>query len=264
MKKILLIAMSLCLFAGALSAQEEGEYIYMTPAQMRADARQRAKEWRLKQREIRPHYPWVLSVGGGAEVFMGENDLVAGYSEVLSVPALEASLSKWLLPWVGIGVSVSGSQFLGISALSTDPKPFFATSELVEVPGAYDTYYRQNGQYVNGHLDLMFNLFNLFDKSKMFRTFNVYPYVGFGLVHDFEEYGPTASTVNAGLIGNIRVSDALSFNLTVRGFATHDGFDGEYNPNPDVNSYDAMVSATAGLSFSFGYRKKPAAPAADK
>lgn len=256
-KHIFLSLLMIFALGGTLSAQEqEQEYVYMTPAQMRADARARAKEWREQQKLTRPHYPWVITVGGGADLFLGENDNLEPIADRLSTPALEFNMSKWLLPWVGIGASVSGYQVKGISALSTDPKPFFRTTELVEIPEGFDTYYRQAGRYVNGHIDLMFNLFRLFDDSKMFRFVNVIPYVGFGLIHDFEEYGPTASTVNAGIVNSFHITDALAVNLTVRGLATHDMFDGE--PSPVMNDrrqVDAMVSATAGISLSFGMKK---------
>ena len=267
-KKILLcICAALTLSSASLMAQEEQqqsqstrqqeeEYIYMTPAQMRADARARAKEWREQQKLIRPHYPWVITVGGGADMFIGETDALEGYADRLATPAVEFNMSKWLLPWVGLGGSVTGYQIKGLSALSTDPEPFFHTDELVEVPNGFDTYYRQSGRYINAHIDLMFNLFRLFGGEKMFHTFNIIPYVGFGLIHDFEDYGPTASTVNAGIVNSIHITDALAVNLTVRGLATHDLFDGEPSQVlSDRRQIDAMLSATAGISFSFGMKK---------
>ena len=186
---------------------------------------------------------WFISAGGGVQVYFGDADSKASFSDRLA-PALDISLGKWFTPGLGLRLSYNGLQAKGASVQDIA----FSTGKTFNKDGA--TYYKTKWNMMNLHSDVMFNLSNMLVGYNPNRVYSFIPYVGFGWAHSYDRPRNNEITFNAGLINKFRLSPALDLNVEFRGFIVKDGFDGEIGGK----SYEGLGAATLGLTYKFKQR----------
>ncbi len=192
---------------------------------------------------FRPH--WFVQLQAGAGHTVGE----ASFGDLLS-PAAALSAGYRFTPVWGIRAGVSGWQAKGAWV-----SPF--------------TDYKYN--YLQGNVDAMLNLSNLFCKYKPNRVFNAYLFAGVGLNGGFNNDEAVALAAQgyelrylwndnllspAGRVGlgaDIRLCDLLALNVEVNTNILSDKFNSKKAGNVDWQS-NLMV----GLTFNLGKKSKPA------
>lgn len=184
---------------------------------------------------------WFISLGGGATVMFGDYDAAGSFGKRIS-PTLNVAVGKWFTPGLGGRLQYSGLQARGyVPSAGSD----YAVGA-VQNGG----YYKQRFNYMNLHADVMFNLNALFGGYNPSRVYEIIPYVGAGITHNYSTPHREALSVNGGIINRFRVSDALDINLELSAVATEDKFDGGIGGK----GYDGLVSATVGLTYRFPKR----------
>lgn len=187
--------------------------------------------------EFNPH--WFLGVQAGASYTLGETD----FGDLIS-PAAAIYAGYQFNPLFGLRAGLSGW----------------------EAKGAYvspKTIYKYN--YLQGNVDAMLDLGNLFCGYSPKRFFNAYLFLGMGVNGAFNnddavalasqgyslEYLWDKNKVNVtgrgGLGANLRLSDNVFFNLEVNANVMSD----KYNSKKAGNA-DWQFNALAGLTFKFG------------
>lgn len=114
-----------------------------------------------------------------------------------------------------------------------------------------DGYYKQRFDYMNFHGDVMFNLNALFGGYNPDRVYEIIPYLGAGITHNYTKPHREALAVNAGVINRFRISDAVDINLELSAMGAEDKFDGTI---AGKHGYDGVLSATLGLTYRFPKR----------
>ena len=190
---------------------------------------------------------FFMQVQGGVAHTIGEGD----FGDLLS-PAAALSVGYKFNPWFGLRAGLSGWQAKGAWA-----SPY--------------TTYKYN--YLQGNVDAMFDLCNLFGKFKARRVVNPYLFVGIGVNGAFnndEAVALSAKGYNmanlwndskvfvAGRLGlglDFRLCDNLSFNIEANGNMLSDKFNSKKAGNPDW-----QFNLLAGFTIKFGKGYKKTAP----
>ena len=184
---------------------------------------------------------WFVSLGGGATVMFGDYDSAGSFGKRIS-PTLNVAVGKWFTPGLGGRLQYSGLQARGyVPSAGSD----YAVGVMQN-----GGYYKQRFNYMNLHADAMFNLSALFGGYNPSRVYEIIPYVGAGITHNYSTPHREALSVNGGIINRFRVSDALDINLELSAVAAEDKFDGGIGGK----GYDGLLSATAGLTYRFPKR----------
>ena len=188
-----------------------------------------------------------IGVGGGINIYSGENDDYGSFGKRLS-PALDVSLGKWVTPSVGLRL-----QYAGLNAKGWTNLPSAFAKGTPDNNGMYEEKFN----VMNLHFDVMWNISNAIGGYRADRTWNFVPYIGFGWGRAVANDNKNNELVaNIGLLNNIRLCDALDLTLEVRDMIVNQNFDGVV----DDSRYEGMMSVTAGLSFKFNRRDFSRAP----
>ncbi|MFA5641615.1 MAG: OmpA family protein [Bacteroidales bacterium] len=188
---------------------------------------------------------WFISVGGGVQVLYGEHDTKADFADRLA-PALDISLGKWITPSIGVRAQYAGLKAKGVTTSSSAK---FVTGASSDLAGYYDEEFN----FFNLHGDLLWNISNTIGGYRMDRTWDFIPFVGFGYAKSWKknvnpEYKEVSAT--AGLLNELRLSDAVNLNLELRVLMVNDRFDG-YQVGQGI---EEIVSATIGFTYNFAKR----------
>ncbi len=188
---------------------------------------------------------WFISVGGGVQVYTGENDWCGGLGKRLA-PALDVSVGKWVTPCVGLRLQYSGLKAKG---WNSGEGRYTTTLDRDNKNGS--NIYNEEFNVMNLHADFMWNVSNAISGYREDRFWDFVPYAGFGWArsagndtHDNE----MAATV--GLLNVLRISKALDVNLEAKFMVVNDRFDGVARGR----SFDGMGTLTAGLTYNFPVR----------
>lgn len=191
---------------------------------------------------------WFVTVGGGVQVYFGDHDGQCDFGDRLA-PALDVAVGKWFTPGIGVRLMYSGLKVKG--ATQQGANVAHSTGEVVPGKGGMGYWLdKQKFNMSNLHMDVMFNLSNLFCGYNPKRVWNVSPYLGVGWAHVGDEPKFNDITANFGLLNTWRLCDALDLNLDVRGLLVNDEFDGERGGARG----EGMVTATVGLTYKFKQR----------
>ena len=193
---------------------------------------------------------WFISLGGGAQTMFADHNKQLLWKNRIT-PAVDFAIGKWFTP--GIGVR---GMYTGYSLKGATQNGAYSTGELItEKPyvGYYLSY--QEFNYMNLHLDVLFNMSNLLCGFKENRIYNAIPYFGFGWLAVLEDAdripaGAPAREVgaNIGLMNQFRLNRHLDLNIDVRGSYIHESLDGE-----EGGRYgEGILSATANLVWKIG------------
>ena len=188
--------------------------------------------------EFAPH--WFMQIQAGAAHTIGE----AKFSDLVT-PAAALNFGYQFNPLFSLRAGASGWKGKG----KWGPNP----------TGTYKY------NYVQGNLDAMLNLSNLFCKYNPTRTLNIYSFLGVGFNHAFDNNEAVAladqgadleylwrdsknSFAGRGGLGlDIRLSDHVSFNVEANANVLSDKFNSKKAGNADW-----QFNALAGLTIKFG------------
>lgn len=243
---------------------------------------------------------WKLSFGGGAQLYLGEDDHKGNFmSRFTFAPTI--SISRRMSNIIGLRLQATGGSLHGYNDGDSGfytrwmgerfYKPSDATYDpawdymgyvvgkdydLISVPGfdgtvqsgwtAHNKLYMQHMRYVGLYGDMSVNLLNLFEGYKPRRTFEVEAYAGIGLLQRFAHRGTLAGTFVAPSLGanaSYRIYNNFSLFSEFRASLVSDGFDGQVGTADNKLNYNGIASLTFGLSYSFG-DPKYIDPAADR
>jgi outer membrane protein OmpA-like peptidoglycan-associated protein len=182
---------------------------------------------------------WFVTAGGGINVYFGESDTHGDFSDRIA-PALDISVGKWITPSVGMRMQYSGLKAKG-----------WTSGQLPYSQGTPDTegYYKEKFNTMNLHADLLWNASNEFGGENPYRFWSFVPYVGFGLAHS-SGHGTSKDELaaNAGLLHNIRISDAIDISIDMRAMFVNQRF--AYTSGS--NGLNVLGTVTAGVTYKFG------------
>lgn len=174
---------------------------------------------------------WFVGAGARGTVYFGDADQHADFQ---NRPTLNGSVfvGKWFSPIFGARLAAEGG---GLHHFSQNGSVM--TSQ----------------DYVNGHVDVMFNVTNWLCQYKADRFYNFIPYVGIGYAHgfrnDWKSWKNNSATFNAGFLNTFRLSNKFSAFVELSGTIVDDQFDGEVGGKWN---WEGMGSATAGFIYNIG------------
>ena len=282
-KKALLTSLLLLCFTVTLFAQDRSSYSY-TPAPSK-------NEFYIKDKM------WSLSVGGGGQIYFGEDDNKVSYGKRMTF-APTITVARRLSNVFSARMQVTGGTLYGYndgwSGTYTrwDDKRYYNPKITTKDPlwdymgwvegvdygyndfylgyvptlGEYNAenknHYRQTMHYVGFHGDLSVGLINAINGYQPYRTFEISPFVSLGVYQRFAHQGTLAGTfagVGGGVNMSIRVDDNWSIFAEGRGMIVGDSFDGQVG----AMNNNGLGSLTAGVTYHFG-KPRYIDPALDK
>lgn len=187
---------------------------------------------------------WFISVGGGAQVYFGDNDSKADLGKRIA-PTLDIAVGKWFTLGLGLRLEYSGLQAKGLGTMNAA-----YTEGAVNNKGLY----KQKWNMMHLHGDVLFNLTDMFCGHREKRVYSAIPYVGLGWMHSYDKPKTNEIAATVGFINRFRLSSALDLNLEMRGTLVNDRFDGEISGN----GKEGLAAVTVGLTYKFkqrGFRK---------
>lgn len=215
------------------------------PSMAQSSATSEETEGQETKYEFVPH--WTLGVQGGAAYTLGEAD----FNDLIS-PAVAAYGGYQFTPVVGLRVGASAWQAKGGWS-------------------APHNVYKYN--YVQGNVDVLFDLSALVCKYNPKRVFNLYAFIGGGVNYAFNNDEAVALAAQgaelrylwndhrfspagrAGLGVNLRLSDHVAFNIEGNANILSDHFNSKQADNPDW-----QFNLMAGLTFRLGKTHKKVEP----
>lgn len=189
---------------------------------------------------------WFVSVGAGAQMYIGDHDHQAKFGDRLS-PSLDVAIGKWFTPGIGVRFMYNGLSMKG----ATQKPGVHSTGE--DVPGkGGPTYWlsKSKFKYYNFQVDALFNFSNLFFGYNEKRIYNCSPYAGLGVVKVTDEPTQTEIAGHFGILNSFRLCSALDLNLDLRATLVSDRLDGEEGGRGGEGAF----SATIGLTYKFKKR----------
>jgi len=183
---------------------------------------------------------WFMSVGGGAQVYFGDNDSQGRFGKRIA-PTLDVAVGKWFTPGLGLRLEYSGLQAKGFG-----PQYAAYTNGSMNDKG----YNKQNWNIMHLHGDVLFNLTDMFCGYREGRVYSAIPYVGLGWMHSYDRPKTNELAATVGFINRFRLSSALDLNLEMRGTLVNDRFDGELGGK----GKEGLATVTVGLTYKFKQR----------
>lgn len=183
---------------------------------------------------------WFMTVNAGTFMSFGDNLGSASFGKQFQ-PAVGLSVGKWVAPWAGFRLM----GMYGRGAGQTNP---------LTIDRSY------NWNIVNGYVDALFNLHNLFGGYKENRKFQAMALIGVGVDHNFgfgneswySQY-PINTEKNTlvgfrtGLMGSFRLNKCLALNLEASVNLLDDSYDGQIWDD----KWDGHVNILLGLVYRF-------------
>ena len=218
-------------------------------------------------------YNWDLTVGVGPHLYYGDNDWkVEKKREMITFPAIDVYLTKWVSPSFGIGFGVTTARFKGLYQAREQiwgPSSLGANFQTPERYTRADPKYDyMDLSYQRGWFTNVYGIFhvdwgNVIGGYDPDRFFTVDSYIGGGLIMGFDKNNRNklipSATGNIGFINKFRLTDNIQLMLNIRGALVADDYDGElYVQEPtrahwDINNrMDGNAGITVGLSITIG------------
>lgn len=228
---------------------------------------------------------WFINLGGGAQMFWGDHSQQMKFKDMIS-PAIDFSFGKWFSPGLGVRVAANGLNLKGVSGWSdhsatehpnvnwNNYQGFIVNAEFNEALGHWqgDVYtntdnsydlYKTNINYINTHIDALFNFTNIFFGYKPDRVYSFIPYIGVGWATTLNEgiyrnklnqnvMGKKSNEIsaNVGMMNMFRLNEALALNLELRATYVNDRFDQQIGGRFG----EGILSGTLGLTYNFPHR----------
>ncbi len=188
---------------------------------------------------------WFISAGAGPQVFFGDHDKQRKFGERIS-PALDIAVGKWLTPGIGLRLMYSGLYAKGATQNGT----FQSGGPISGKP--WNGYWLNESKfdYMNLHVDLMFDLCNIIGGYNPNRFYSCIPYGGVGYAYIWNKPHNQSITGNIGVLNSFHISKAFDINADLRATAFNDSFDGAEGDS----KLEGMLSLTVGVTYKFAPR----------
>lgn len=173
---------------------------------------------------------WFISVAGGASILMGDYNGNADFVNRLNF-APQLSIGKWYSPILGFRVQFNGGVLHGFTGDNAE--------------------FMQHNKYVAGHVDLLWDITNLWAPYREDKVFHLIPWVGLGYAQRFKNQGFSRSespSLNGGILTAFRLSKRVDLNIEVQASLLNETF----NRVQYRKLTDAILQASAGLTFKLG------------
>ena len=187
---------------------------------------------------------WFISLGGGGQVFFGQDDQKGPFGERIS-PTMDLSVGKWIVPALGLRAQFNGFSQKGFTTLEDN--------EYITGPTDIEGVYKQKWDQIHIRGDVMFNLSNWIGGYRTDRFWEFVPFLGVGFMHNWGGSVHNEFTFNAGLINKLKLTEALDLNLELRGSVFDGKYNGELDPK-DIPRPNGMATVTIGLTYKFKNR----------
>lgn len=197
---------------------------------------------------------WFISAGGGAQISFTDHARQCDFGDRIS-PALQVSVGKWFTPGIGVRLAYNGLSSKGATQTWSVPgSGIHSTGKPVDGKYTHEYGYleRSKFDYLNLHMDVMFNLCQMIGGYKANRFYSAIPYVGFGWAHVMQNPRCDELTANAGLSNAFRLSPAFDLNLDINTMIVDDRF--STNENGGNRHFDAILGVTVGVTYKFKQR----------
>ena len=258
MKRISYLFASMALLFGAVSMADAQEVISSTEE---TNSEEITNHRRYEVGTFNDN--WSIGVGGGVNMYFGENDGQMKFGHRLA-PAAEIYVAKWFTPAFGMRLHFNGLQAKGLThQIKSDyfgPGPINSTGEVYNADQKLEV---QRIGYYAAHADFLLNFVNLFGGYKQ-RVYNISGYFGIGVAHSAPHASVVTSPVSntrlsgrLGLLNTFRLCDALDLNIDLRGNLVPQDFEGEVWKRKNGREFresDGIASATIGLAYKFNPR----------
>lgn len=177
---------------------------------------------------------WFISIAGGASVLLADQNGDVDFKKRLNF-APQFSFGKWFSPYLGFRTQFNGGVIHGYESVTG--------GSLL-----------QRNKYAAVHMDLMWDVTNLWTPYRESRVFRLIPWVGLGYAYRFkttEDVRHTSAnspTLNAGILTAFRLSKRVDLNVEVQGSLLNEQFNGVTMGRV----VDGIVQLSAGLTFKLG------------
>ena len=188
---------------------------------------------------------WFISAGAGPQVFFGDHDKQRKFGERIS-PALDVAVGKWLTPVIGMRLMYSGLYAKG----ATQNGAFQSGGPISGKP--WNGYWLNESKidFMNLHVDVMFDMCNLIGGYKPSRIYSCGPYAGLGFAATWNRPHNKSITANVGVLNSFHISKAFDINAELRATAFNDNFDGSMGDS----QFEGLLSLTVGVTYKFAPR----------
>lgn len=191
---------------------------------------------------------WFIQAGAGVQMGFTEHDRQGSVGDRLS-PSLEIAVGKWFTPGIGVRLAYNGLSVRGITQNFPDKQNGTHISGAWAGHDGWPFYlYKQKFNYVNVHLDVMFNLCQMIGGYNPDRLYSCIPYAGIGVAHVTGTPKNTEIAFNCGIQNAFRISDRWDINFSVNAMICDERFSGE----DGHRHFDALLGATVGATYRLG------------
>ncbi len=271
-RKALLISLVSICFTASLIAQGRGGQPY-TPAPSK-------NEFYVKDKM------WSISVGGGAQMYVGEDDNKVSFNKRLTV-APTITVARRLSSVFSARLQVTGGTLHGYNdgwagtyTKWDDKASYYPDKATLDPQWEYmgwkenEDYVKRDGDkhyvpiieeynaenknlylqtihYIGFHGDLSVALINALNGYQPYRRFEISPFLSLGVYQRFAHRGNLSSSfvgIGAGANISVRLDDNWGLFAEGRGMVVNDTFDGEKGSM----SNNGIGSLTAGVTYHFG------------
>lgn len=183
---------------------------------------------------------WVVGVGVGVNIYQGNSDAHQSIDKRIST-AIDLSVSKWIMPDIGLRLQYAGLDARGSSGIESD----YSTTVLE------DGFYNEKFSILNLHLDLLWNMSNTISGYRKDRLWNVIPYLGIGWVRSWNKTTHQNDyAASFGILNTIRLNSLIDITIEGRHMVARTRLDRV----TCGGKFDGMSSLTVGVSFKIGQR----------
>ena len=182
---------------------------------------------------------WFISLGGGASMYMGDQNGEAAYGDRVNWAA-GLAFGKWCNPYLGFRLKLAGGQMKDFSYVYQGGSQILGKKDFI---------------YGNGHIDLMLDITNYWAPYNEKKLVRFIPYVGAGYAYrpskEFYAYPNKKSespTINLGVQIPFRLGKRVDLFLEGEYALLNE----EFNRVNMGQEQDRMVSALLGFNFKLG------------
>lgn len=208
---------------------------------------------------------WFIGANIGAQTYLGDHNRQTKFKDIpsrLITPAADIYAGCWINRYFAARLDISGFNIKGLT-YNMDSQMFTGKDNPFATPDQYvcrtgETLDCQRFNYINAHIDLLFNLLQVTKHDKEF--FDLIPYVGYGWNFAWSPYRHSNHTnawgLDMGIIFSWRLTDHWGLNIDAHGMLIPDKLDGDghYNGNKGKdrnNKFEGIPSLNLGLSYRF-------------
>lgn len=163
---------------------------------------------------------WFVSLNAGAQFSYLYPEGPQEFKDRITFSGL-AYVGKWYTPGIGMRLAYNGYNFQG---------------------------YTDKQDYMNLHVDALMNVTNMVMGYNSERVYNMVPYVGMGMVRNFD-HNSYCFGFNAGILNKFRLNDSWAINLEMGALLAEKRMDDVVGSK---RGFDDLFTVTAGITYNIG------------